>query len=55
MLGKVNEVKYKEPARMQPPVFPLGMRFRFAKNMCILDFWINKMMVVVDTVSILLR
>ncbi|HCN7147748.1 TPA: hypothetical protein N6184_005077, partial [Escherichia coli] len=38
MLGKVNEVKYKEPARMQPPVFPLGMRFGFAKNMCILDF-----------------
>ncbi|WP_233986821.1 hypothetical protein [Pectobacterium versatile] len=28
----------KEPERMQPPAFPLGMRFGFAKDVCILDF-----------------
>ncbi|EEM1642672.1 hypothetical protein GJN70_22700 [Salmonella enterica subsp. enterica serovar Bareilly] len=38
MAGKVNKVEHKEPARLQPPVFPLGMRFGFARDMCILDF-----------------
>ena len=38
MAGKVNKVEHKEPARLQPPAFPLGMRFGFARDMCILDF-----------------
>lgn len=28
----------KEPVRKLPPTFPLGMRFGFARDVCILDF-----------------
>jgi len=36
--GKALKAENKAPIRKQPAVFPLGMRFGYAKDMCIIDF-----------------